>query len=192
LRISPKAVFIYLNKSNVSSEFIPISVSLSAPAGTIKRSQEVLFTERGVRSSEAASEVPAGYRMASPEEVSLSWKNNKEFREKLYSLPGTTWTAKTGLDSLGPHKIDDVGNHASITLNEFMALPPEDRSWHCPGKNVISMGGDYGGRGMVLGVRAYAGSEAKARVAYVKIGKSENPNAELVKLAREEATSSQT
>jgi hypothetical protein len=109
-----------------------VSRTPNAPLQTRERPLEVLFTERAVRSSEALdpnkNSVPSDCRVALPDEISLKWKTDSEFRKRMYQLPCAVWTGQTGLESSGPHKIDDNGNHVRITENEFNALDANDRS----------------------------------------------------------------
>jgi hypothetical protein len=158
-----------------------VSRNPNAPLQTRERPIEVLFTERAVRSSEAPNQVPTGYRMASPHEVSLKWKTDSKFRERLYQLPCAVWTGQTGLKSSGPHKIDDNGNYVRITGTEFNALDAKDKSWHYPGNSLVALDGFV--VRLWLGVDADIRQDVACRVAYVKL---DEPKPQIADVLRSE------
>jgi hypothetical protein len=98
----------------------------------------------------------------------LKWKTNEAFRERLCSIPIAVWTGQRGLDSSGPHKIDENGNHVQITKNEFNILGVKDRSMHTPGDNLVAFYGSTMAAGFAS-MWADMGRSTACRVAYVKL-----------------------
>jgi hypothetical protein len=162
-----------------------------SPSQTIERAPEVLISPKAVRSSEAESQVPRGFRIAHLEEVALRYKTDPKFKKVMDDLPDWVWSDKIGLESSGPHRTDDNGKSIKTTDGEWKALDSKDRSWHYPGKGRVALGGDYGdwGRDGGLVVGANRSSGGAARVAYValEVGapKSGTSIADLKSIARE-------
>jgi hypothetical protein len=108
--------------------------SISTPK--TKTAGKVLLTERMVPSSEAYAQVPPGCRMATLEEVSIAWKTDQEFRNKinLYNpIKVFVWVDKKGLKSGGLHRIEEDGSHVpSDNANAFETFEARDLSYRYP------------------------------------------------------------
>ena len=91
----------------------------------IARQQEVLISDERISKSElAATVIPKGYRQATLEEVALSYRNDINFRNKLYET--TVLTSQIGLLSPGFHKINDDGTFSKIP-EKFFYEPPANK-----------------------------------------------------------------
>ena len=149
----------------------------------------ITFTANAVRSSEVAEHVPVGYRIAHLHEVARAWHTSKEFRDKLiglsspigsyWSLDGSVWTSKIGLESIGAHRITDAVEDGvpkvifeAINPAESFNLGPKDRSGHYPGKGRVSAG-SFSGNSAALVISANDRDECIAPVALVKLSYEE-------------------
>jgi hypothetical protein len=154
----------------------------NAPAQMIEKVPEVFISPKAVRSSEAESQVPKGFRIARPDEVALRYKTDSKFKKVLDNLSSWVWSGKIGLKSSGPHRIEDNGKFTKIKESEFNNLDPKDGSWHYPGEGRVALVGIYYWyRDRRLGVLAGRSSNYAARVAYVALEEGAPKNAMLLR-----------
>ncbi len=166
----------------------------NASSGTVERTLEVFISPKAVRSADAESQVPRGFRIAHPEEIAVRYKTDPKFKKAMDDLPDWVWSDKIGWDLSGPHSTDEKGKFTKITESQFRNLDTKDRSWHYPGKARVALGGYYYWyRGRWLVVYAEKSSDLTARVAYVALEegapKSGTQPVDLRALAREDGQS---
>jgi hypothetical protein len=131
-----------------------------------------MFTEKQVTGTDAGSAVPEGCRMARLDEICRAWREDPKFLKRMCELPTAVWIDLVGLDSYGPHRIDDKGIHRRITLGDSRQIGLRERSWHYPGSSRVALEGEHVNGLKSMG-RLYVVANAKpnevACVAYVKI-----------------------
>lgn len=157
-----------------------------AASAEILRSIETLpvtLSERFVSSTRLGEAVPAGFRIATLEEVAARYVHDMGFREELYRK-GAVWTNQVGLDGSGYREISTTGKFLRINDENYPLLSAERKAAHHPGTGqvvvyVYDMHGKVSRRLVVS-----AGSEPSfgARVAMVPLGKNDEAEAEVVEI----------
>ncbi len=166
---------------------VPIQRMVTYPQAA-DRTPEVFVTKNAVIARKARSQVPKGFRLASPEEIASRYAADTKFQEMLDDSDLWVWSNQVGLASTGPHKIDEGGNFIKITTYQYMRSDPNDRSWHYPGGSRVAFAAYNYGKNGVLYVDATLRPSFTACAAYVAVGggtqKHVRPSAKLEILAR--------
>lgn len=148
-------------------------------ARTVNRATRVFFTVKPVEWSEAAKSLPDKKKVAPLDEIELEFKESDTFRNALHaradSRTPALWSDQKGLDSSGPHRINESGQSEHVSGAIFKGLKLKDRSFHIPGGKPVAVYYDHE-KGLVLDA---SGKFDKAPVAYVAIdaGKSHSSKA---------------
>jgi hypothetical protein len=163
------------------------SRSAAASQQTREGIPEVFFTKIFVKSLEATSAVPKGYRIARPDEVALNWKKREEFRYALHETYYGAWVDQIDVNSSGPKGIDENGKFveiAEMTSGDgnkpleiyYFKTPDAEESYHYSGIGRALMHFDHRlhDDAAELSVTT-AAPDYKAPVAYVALKKSEVP-----------------
>lgn len=146
----------------------------AAQAAQERQTVRILVSEVEVRAPEAEHSIPEGFRMATPEEISLAYSIDQEFRqEKMYGK-GPIWVDRVGLKDSGYGEILEHGDFSEVGKKEFDALPIEKRARFYDGEGRVTMQAfEWFGvskKEWRLQVSARSvGNLDSARVAYVRI-----------------------
>jgi len=122
----------------------------------------VFLSDKRTTAKEAESLVPEGFRLLTLEQGAMVWLCSQQFRDELRSRGGV-WIGQTGLDSHGPHSIEDDLGFRKVSEEALEQLAPKRRSRHRSGTGRVELSSVAG----ELSVSASTLQDACLRAAYI-------------------------
>ncbi|MDE1870919.1 MAG: hypothetical protein KGI06_01635 [Candidatus Micrarchaeota archaeon] len=104
-------------------------------------SEKVLLTDEFVKGDQADCIIPEGHRKATLKEVALMYRNDPDFREKLW-LVEHAWVSGDADLAKGHYRITDNGVK-KVANAEFLELDLKERMFHIKGKEPLAVKADY-------------------------------------------------
>lgn len=130
---------------------------------TRERVPKIIMTEP-IAASRSDDAVPKGWRKMRPEEGTLIWQHDLDFRNDLYTN-GPVWTAQEKLFTKGLFEIGQNGKLGRPRIiSGFIA---GQITFHYPGKGTVALCAEFFGATPVLALRASYEPNQAFRVACV-------------------------